>query len=179
MPRPPCCRRIAYQPVCVYFKPRGVPMTALEEVVLGLDELEAIRLADLEGLYQEEAAGKMNISRPTFTRLIESARRKVAEAVVKGKALKLEGGNIMLTTMRRFRCSDCQHTWEIPHGTGRPRECPQCSGKNLHRAEEDRGRARHGGPGGRGQGCSRKGGGRATPRRTSKDSPTPTGSESK
>ena len=64
----------------------------LEEVVLTIDEFEAVRLADLEGLYQEQAAEKMNVSRQTFGRIIESARKKVAEALVQGKALKIGGG---------------------------------------------------------------------------------------
>jgi predicted DNA-binding protein (UPF0251 family) len=110
----------------------------LEEVVLWLDELEALRLADFEGMYQEDAAKRMNISRPTFTRIIESARKKVAEVLLKGKALKLEGGNVTLANMRHFCCSDCQHNWELPYGTGRPNECPLCKSKNIHRAQEDR-----------------------------------------
>jgi predicted DNA-binding protein (UPF0251 family) len=77
-------------PNVFYFKPRGVPLTLLEENFLGLDELEAIRLADHEGLYHEEAAARMNISRPTFGRILNQARRKVAEAIIKGKALKIE-----------------------------------------------------------------------------------------
>jgi len=78
-----------------YFKPRGIPLSALEEVVLGLDEMEAVRLADGEGLYQEQAAEKMGISRQTFGRIIESAHKKIAEALVAGKALRIEGGEIM------------------------------------------------------------------------------------
>ncbi len=78
-----------------YFKPRGIPLTELEEVILGLDELEAVRLADLEGLYQEQAAERMEISRQTFGRIIELAHRKISDALVNGKALKIEGGEIM------------------------------------------------------------------------------------
>ena len=155
MPRPTCCRLVANAPVCIFFKPRGVPLCELEVVTLSLDELEALRLADLEGLYQEEAAMKMKVSRPTFARIIESARRKAAEALVKGKALKLEGGNVMLHGSRRFRCAECQHTWEAQHETGRPAACPKCKSCNLHRAEEDRGwaRSRGMGHGRHGHGC--------------------------
>jgi uncharacterized protein len=92
MARPKCCRRISSSPGSSYFKPRGIPLTALEEVVLDADEFEAIRLADLEGLYQELAAEKMSVSRQTFGRIIKSAHKKVAEALVRGKALKIEGG---------------------------------------------------------------------------------------
>ena len=69
-------------------------MDALEEVNLTLDELEAIRLADLGGLYQEDAAKKMNVSRQTFGNIINSAHKKIADALLNAKALKIEGGNI-------------------------------------------------------------------------------------
>lgn len=96
MPRPCCPRRIGVCPCAVYFKPAGVPLRLLEEVILTLDELESLRLADLEGLYQEEAARQMDISRPTFARVVEQARRKVAQALVHGRALRLEGGTVVL-----------------------------------------------------------------------------------
>ncbi|MEJ2745334.1 MAG: DUF134 domain-containing protein [bacterium] len=96
MPRPRCLRRIFCLPGITYFKPAGVPLRVLEEVVVTLDEVEALRLADLEGLYQEAAAERMKISRPTFSRLIESAHKKVAEALVDGKALRLEGGPVQM-----------------------------------------------------------------------------------
>jgi predicted DNA-binding protein (UPF0251 family) len=76
-----------------YFKPRGIPLVDLEEVSIRLDELEAIRLADYEGLYHEDAAQKMKISRATFGRILDEARHKVAEAIIKGKALKIETDN--------------------------------------------------------------------------------------
>ena len=113
----------------------------LEEVILTVDECEAIRLADFEGLYQEQAAEKMAVSRQTFGRIIESAHKKVAEVLVKGKALKIEGGEIEMAEMRKFRCHDCQHPWELPYRTGRPSECPSCKSDNIHRAVEERGYA--------------------------------------
>jgi predicted DNA-binding protein (UPF0251 family) len=127
-----------------YFKPRGVPLTSLEEVNLTVDEFEAIRLADLEGLYQEESARKMEISRQTFANIINSAHKKIAEAIVKVKAIKIEGGVYKMAEMRKFRCYDCKHEWDVPYGTGRPQNCPQCESKNIHRAQEDRGYARAG-----------------------------------
>ncbi|MGD0090546.1 MAG: DUF134 domain-containing protein [Planctomycetota bacterium] len=163
MSRPTCCRLVANAPGCTFFKPRGVPLCELEVVTLGLDELEALRLADLEGLYQEEAATKMKVSRPTFARIIETARRKAAEALVKGKALKLEGGNVILHGSRRFRCAACQHTWGGQHGKGRPAACPKCESRNLRRAETDCGCARQRGMGRGRQGhgcCGRQGRGR-------------------
>lgn len=94
MPRPCCMRQIGFVPGVIYFKPAGIPLRELEEVVVALDELETLRLADLQGLYQEKAAEQMKISRPTFARVVESARRKVADALINGKALRLEGGPV-------------------------------------------------------------------------------------
>ena len=94
MSRPKYCRKIDGLPDTNYYKPKGIPSTDLEEVTVTIDEFEAIRLADLEGLYQEKAADKMNISRQTFGRIIESAHKKIAEALVFGKAIKIEGGEI-------------------------------------------------------------------------------------
>jgi predicted DNA-binding protein (UPF0251 family) len=90
MSRPKKERCIRCQPNALYFKPRGIPLIQLEEVGLSLDELEAIRLADYEGLYHEQAAEKMKISRPTFGRILSEARRKLAETLVEGKALRIE-----------------------------------------------------------------------------------------
>jgi predicted DNA-binding protein (UPF0251 family) len=153
MARPINCRRVGFVPKSNYFKPRGIPLFALEETVLTVDEFEAIRLADLENLYQEQAAEKMNVSRQTFGRIIDSAHKKVAEALVQGKALKIEGGEFEMAERRKFRCYDCQHSWELPYGTGRPENCPSCKSDNIHKAQEDRGYARGFG---RGQGrCCR------------------------
>ena len=153
MARPMNCRRVGSMPQSDYFKPRGIPISMLDEVVLTVDEFEAVRLADLEGLYQEQAAKKMNISRQTFGRVIESAHKKVAEALVQGKALKIQGGEFKMALMRKFRCDECQHSWELPYGTGRPKNCPSCKSSNIHRAQEDSGYARGFG---RGQGrCCR------------------------
>lgn len=93
MVRPRLCRRVRLNPNVTYFKPRGIPLRELEEIILNVDEFEAVRLKDLEGLEQEECARKMNISQPTFHRLVLSARKKIAEAIIKGKAIKIEGGN--------------------------------------------------------------------------------------
>jgi len=153
MARPRNCRRVGLMPGSDYFKPRGIPLSMLEEVILTVDEFEAIRLADLDGLYQEQAAEKMKVSRPTFGRIIEAAHKKMADALVKGKALKIEGGEFEMAAMRKFRCYGCQHSWELPYGTGRPENCPSCKSGNIRRAEEDRGYARGVG---RGQGgCCR------------------------
>lgn len=94
MPRPVNQRIVAKMPSVVYFKPRGVPLSCLEQVVLTVDELEAIRLAYFEGLYQTDAAKKMSVSRQTFGRIIDSANKKIADSLVNGKAIKIEGGHI-------------------------------------------------------------------------------------
>ena len=96
MPRPRHCRRVGCLPQSNYFKPRGIPLAVLQHVNLTVDELEAIRLADLQGLYQEQAAEKMTVSRQTFGRILESAHKKIADALVNGKALSIEGGPIKL-----------------------------------------------------------------------------------
>jgi len=94
MPRPKCCRKVGGgEPVCRIFKPVGIPVCALEEVVLSIDEYEAIRLADYEGLYYERAAAQMMISRATFGRIVEAARHKVAQALLMGLALRIDVGD--------------------------------------------------------------------------------------
>jgi uncharacterized protein len=142
MARPFCCRRVVGEPESNYFKPRGIPLSSLDEVTMAIDEFEAIRLADLEGLYQEVAAERMEISRATFGRILESGRRKVAEALVNGMALKIEGGEVAMAGQRLFRCNNCQHAWSVAYGTGRPAECPQCKSSNICRAAEERGQGR-------------------------------------
>ena len=141
MPRPLKIRRIGCKPNSNYFKPRGIPLADLSEVVLTMDELEAVRLADFEGIYQEAAAKRMNVSRQTFGNIIKSAHQKIADVLVNAKALRIEGGVVTMIE-KRFHCNDCNHEWSVPHGMGRPNECPQCSGSNVHRSFEDRGRGR-------------------------------------
>ncbi len=94
MTRPCRCRKIRCSPGTNYFKPRGIPLDMLEEVNLTLDELEAVRLADMEGLYQEDAAKKMDVSRQTFGNIINLAHKKIADALLNAKALKIEGGTV-------------------------------------------------------------------------------------
>ena len=90
MPRPKKCRHIGCNPRVFYFKPRGIPLFQLEETALDMDELETVRLADYDGMYHEDAAVKMNISRATFGRILNNAKHKVADTIVNGKALKIE-----------------------------------------------------------------------------------------
>jgi predicted DNA-binding protein (UPF0251 family) len=102
MPRPPKCRRVEFLPNVTYFKPAGIPLRALEDVCLSVEEAEAVRLKDLEGLEQEQSAERMNISRPTFQRVLASARQKIADAILNGKAIRIEGGNFEMASANRY-----------------------------------------------------------------------------
>lgn len=93
MVRPRICRRVRFRPEVTYFKPAGVRMVQLDEVVLTVDEYEAIRLVDLEEVSQGKAGKQMKISQPTLSRLLKSARKKISDAIINGKAIKVEGGN--------------------------------------------------------------------------------------
>jgi predicted DNA-binding protein (UPF0251 family) len=99
MPRPKKSRCIGCVPNTCYFKPKGIPIVELEEVALTLDELEAIRLADYEGRYHEDAARDMKVSRATFGRIVNDARHKIAEALTQGKALRIETNGGSLETL--------------------------------------------------------------------------------
>ena len=153
MARPFKCRRIHGDPAADYFKPRAIPLASLEEVNLTIDEFEAIRLADLEGLYQQQAAKKMQVSRQTFGNILDSAHKKIADALVNAKALKIKGGTVKMVE-RHFTCNQCKNQWALPHGSGRPDQCPKCNSTNIHRAPQDRGYARAGD--GRGNGRCRR-----------------------
>ena len=107
-------------------------MRVLEEVNISIEEAEAIRLKDLEGLEQEKCAERMSISRPTFQRVLESARKKLADALLHGKAISINGGNFGLA-MSRFRCIK-GHEWSLPFEAilaGQPGSCPACSTTDI------------------------------------------------
>lgn len=105
MPRPPKPRYVHALPEADYYKPRGVPLRELDEIVLGLDEFEALRLADLEGCDHAEVGYRMNVSRTTAGRLLAEARRKVAGALFAGAALRIGGGPTISVAGRcRRRC---------------------------------------------------------------------------
>ena len=132
MGRIPKWRRVAFIPKVNYFKPAAIPLRNLEEVCLSVEEAESIRLKDLEGLEQEECAQRMSISRPTFHRVLGSARGKLADALLNGKAIRIEGGNFEMAT-RRFRCID-GHEWDVPFEAmiaGNPQSCPTCNTPNI------------------------------------------------
>jgi predicted DNA-binding protein (UPF0251 family) len=128
MSRPYKPKMVGETPKADYYKPRGIPLAELEEIILKIEELEAIRLVDLEGMYQEDAARTMGISRQTLQRMVAEARSKIAEALVAGKALRIEGGSYILRQgAGRYRCGRCGE--EIPprYGhKGRGWNCPTC-----------------------------------------------------
>jgi predicted DNA-binding protein (UPF0251 family) len=128
MPRPIKCRRVSVLPETNYFKPAGIPIRELEEVTVSVEEAEAIRLKDIEGLEQGQCAERMSVSRTTFQRVLESARKKIADALLNGKAIKIDGGNFMMA-QSRFRCAE-GHEWSLPFealAAGQPGACPTCS----------------------------------------------------
>jgi predicted DNA-binding protein (UPF0251 family) len=115
-----------------YFKPAGVPLAVLEEIQLSVEEAEAIRLKDIEGLGQEDCAQRMNISRTTFARVLNSARQKMADALLNGKAIRIEGGNFQ-PALQRFTCRR-GHEWEVPFEEmvrEPPELCPTCSTPDI------------------------------------------------
>ncbi|MCW8796403.1 MAG: DUF134 domain-containing protein [Chlorobium sp.] len=147
--RPKSCRRVTDTPLVRCFKPQGVSRNMLEEVVVTVDELEAIRLADFEGLYQAEAAEKMQISRQTFGRILESAHKKIAVALVEGKSLVFDGGVFMKSaeSMEEEKdlcvCSSCGH--EAEHRPGVPcrkMTCSECGASMIRKGGCGAGRRR-------------------------------------
>lgn len=133
MSRPTKWRRVGFMPEIAYFKPSGVPLSILDEVLLSVEEAEAIRLKDLEGLQQEECAQRMYISRPTFHRILESGRSKLADALINGKAIRIQGGNFEMA-MRRFRCGNDGQEWDVPFEAmvaGLPVACPRCNSPDV------------------------------------------------
>jgi predicted DNA-binding protein (UPF0251 family) len=134
MVRPRKDRVVAYNPDVSYFKPRGIPMLELDEVKLTVDEREALRLSDLKGLSHEEAGRRMGVSRATFGRIIQRARKIIADALINGKAINVGGGNYRIVNQPRiFVCNNCRYQWEEPRGTGRPECCPQCRHSEMQR----------------------------------------------
>jgi len=132
MGRQPRWRRVDFLPQVTYFKPAGIPLANLQEVRLSIEEAEAIRLKDIEGLEQDDCAQKMSISRSTFARILLSARQKMADALLNGKAIRIEGGNYEMA-VRQFRCGN-GHEWEVPFEVmikQPPELCPTCNTTNI------------------------------------------------
>ncbi len=124
MPRPFKPRRVSAMPRYTYFKPTGVPMPLLEEVVLTIDEVEAIRLKDIEKLEQHECAKRMNVAQSTLQRILVSAREKLTLAIIEGKALRIHGGPYSISSDQV--CPRCRR-----HRRGnkeqKREDCPECN----------------------------------------------------
>ena len=134
MVRPQKDRMVAFNPEISYFKPRGIPMIDLEEICLTVDQREAIRLSDLLGMSHEDAGRRMGVSRATFGRIIQRARNVVADALINGKAINVEGGHYRIVGKARlFHCINCKFEWEEPFCSGRPKRCPACKENELYR----------------------------------------------
>jgi len=132
MVRPKKNRLISNMPDVTYFKPPGIPLRFLDEVCISFEETEAIRLKDSEGFDQTKSAEKMGISRATFQRIIQAARQKIAEALLNGKAIRIEGGHFDIA-IRRFRCCD-GHEWDMKMksaGIETTVICPVCGDPNI------------------------------------------------
>jgi predicted DNA-binding protein (UPF0251 family) len=131
MTRPLCCRKISCAPDVNYFKPQGTSASD-EDIILSLDEFEAIKLADYKGHYQESAAQHMNISRQTFGRIIDSAHKKIADVLINGKALKIEGGTVSIAAENTVICKKCPRIRKATVNTEIPEKCRKCKKFNLH-----------------------------------------------
>lgn len=136
MVRPRRIRRIFFQPNVTYFKPIGIPLAELKEVVLSFDELESIRLVDLESIEQLKAGEKMKISQSTLSRLLKQGRKKLANAIIHGQAIKIQGGNFEM----EMKDNDSLEGENINRRGGRFKEnkqngfciCPKCGEKIKH-----------------------------------------------
>lgn len=144
MPRPRKWRRVEFIPDIRRFVPMGIPERELEENILKIEELEALRLKDLEELDQEQCAEKMKVSRQTFQRILGEARRKLVDSLVNGKAIRIEGGNFTLNVCP-VRCLECGSEWDESYENYKKiiegsYECPYCGSKRVTCAVGQRGR---------------------------------------
>lgn len=137
MPKPKKERKVQLPPTITYFKPQGIPMSQLEQIILNVDEYEAVRLVDYENMDQEAASKKLGISRPTCARIVAEAHKKIAEAITLGKAIRIEGGNFKLV-QNRLRCKDCGTSWKVPRKGAKANNtgldavaCPECDSPNA------------------------------------------------
>jgi predicted DNA-binding protein (UPF0251 family) len=123
MGRPKKCRWVETEPGVTFFKPRGIPLRSLQQIVITVDELEAMRLADFLEMTQEEVAQRMQVSRPTVTRMLSRAHRAVAEALVQGKAICIQGGDYRVGQ----QCQSCGQ-WVLSGEEGSASEGCSCGG---------------------------------------------------
>ncbi|TWI67802.1 putative DNA-binding protein (UPF0251 family) [Desulfobotulus alkaliphilus] len=135
MVRPKKNRIVSAHPEVSYFKPRGIPLRDLDEVILTVDEREALRLADLEDLNHADAGERMEVSRATFGRILQKARNTVADALIHGKAIRVEGGVYTLRKASHFLCLGCQRAFEHPLEEEHPEHCPRCTHPEIKARE--------------------------------------------
>jgi uncharacterized protein len=130
MPRPPIERSVGGIPRITLFKPAGVPGRELEQLHLAVDELEAIRLVDLEGMSHEQAAAVLGVSRQTVGRMLQRGRATVADALVGGKAITIGGGKYRVEP-RQLRCFTCREHWSGADEAAGPTNCPKCGSTDV------------------------------------------------
>jgi len=124
MPRPHKPRLVSAMPRYTYFKPTGIPMPLLEEIVLTVDELEALRLKDIEKLEQHDCAARMNVAQSTLQRILVSAHEKVSRAIIEGKALRIHGGPYAIEG--ESSCPRCRRR-RMRDGNLLNENCPECN----------------------------------------------------
>ncbi len=148
MARPTKWRKIEHIPAIAFFVPAEDGLAQVAENTLKLEELEAVRLKDLEGLEQGECADRMGVSRPTFQRILSSAREKIADSLVNGKTIHIEGGNFT-KNICPVRCLECGKVWSesfenLEAMNGGSLCCPHCASKKIACEHSCRGRLGHG-----------------------------------
>jgi len=139
MPRPKKCRRVGFVPQCHHFIPDALVSEGGQAVIITIEEIEAVRLSDLEGLEQIDCAERMGVSRGTFQRIIKSSRGKIADALVNGKAVKIEGGSYR-SSMCQFICKGCGHRWVGSDNELKAQgklKCTFCQGTEFDCKKED------------------------------------------
>ena len=129
VPRPIKYRRVEFFPEDTYFVPWGKPKCEIKETILKVEELEAMRLKDIEELNQEECAERMQVSRQTFQNIIDSARKKIAIALTEGNAISISGGNYR-ATFCKFKCFNCGEVYEINYEQDK-NSCPACGSQKV------------------------------------------------
>ena len=129
MARPIKFRRVEFFPEDTYFVPWGKPKCEIEEIVLKVEELEAMRLKDIEELNQEECAERMQVSRQTFQNIIDCARKKIAIALTEGNSIRISGGNYR-ATFCKFKCFNCGSIYEINYDKDKY-ICPNCGSEEV------------------------------------------------
>jgi len=143
--RPTKWRKIENIPTIPYFIPSDKDLPEVDKNILKLEELEAIRLKDLEGMEQEECAAKMEVSRPTFQRILISAREKIADSLINGKSILIEGGNFTLNICP-VKCSNCGKEWMESYENleaikSGEYTCPDCGSHEVFCGQNCQGRA--------------------------------------